>query len=128
MKILRLKHVYFDRRMTNKKVREIARNRIGFEITPLSEWITQRTVKLWAHIVRAGELDLLRKATFGTEAGERVRYDKGRAGRPREQWCDTVEKAAWDSIDAVLKGTEEEYTRSIEQREFLVRAARERCI
>ena len=125
---MKITHVYYDRRMTNEKVRDIASGIIGFKLTPLYERITQRTVKLWAHIIRAGDDDLLKRVTIGNEAGERLRYGKRRAGRLREQWCETVEKAAWDSPDPVLKGTEDEYTGCIEQREFLVRAAIERCL
>ena len=79
-------------------------------------------------MVRADETDAMKKATFGEEEGKRREVLKRRVGRPRTQWTDTAERAGWNSIDAVLRCTEEDYDEGAGHFELLVQAAKERVL
>ena len=128
-KICGLKHVYYDRTMTNDRVRQIATQLIGEEITPMSRWLERRNVGLWAHLIRAEQGDIVKYATLDDEReGDRKRHETRRKGRPRKQWNELAEENAWNTMDPILRGTEETFEGTAEQRNFLIRAAKERCI
>ena len=120
--------------MKNDKVYEMASLRAGMEITNNSEVVEERAVKLWAHLIRAEDSDIMKAATFDTgrwaegECGERLRPGHRRVGRPRMQWADIAETSAWNILGkkGILEQTP--YTGDRDQRQRLTGAARDRII
>ena len=92
-KILKIKHPYWSR-VSNKKLLETANEKLGNEqdkncLRNLSSRLVERQILLFAHTIRLGEQDPLKKISID-EAGNRVRSDFRRAGRPRTKWYDTT--------------------------------------
>ena len=101
---------------------------LGDNIETLSSQWAHRVAKLWAHLVRADNEDLLRQTVLKNDSADRRREEKRRIGRPRLQWTEAAEKIAWDMLGPVLRGTEDNYEGTSEQRAFLAQAAYERCL
>ena len=92
-KILEAKHPYWSR-ISNKKLLEMANDKLGNEqdkscLTKLSSRLIERQIVLFAHTVRFGEQDPLKRIAID-EAGNRVRSDFRRTGRPRTKLYDTT--------------------------------------
>ena len=90
---MKVKHPYWSR-ISNKKLLEMANDKLGNEqdkscLTKLSSRLIERQIVLFAHTVRFGEQDPL-KIISTHEAGNRVRSDFRRTGRPRTKWYDTT--------------------------------------
>ena len=92
-KILKVKHPYWSR-VSNKKLLEMANEKLGNEqdkncLRKLSSRLIERQIVLFAHTIRLEEQDPLKKISID-EAGNRVRSDFRRTGRPRTKWYDTT--------------------------------------
>ena len=80
--------------MSNKKLLERAKVKLNGELgnkalRRLSTRFIERQMVLYAHIIRSGEDDPMKKISI-TEKGERVKADFRMAGRPRIKWYDTT--------------------------------------
>ena len=92
-KILKVKHPYWSR-TSNKKLLETANDKLGNEqdkncLTKLPSRLIERQTLLFAHTIRLEEQDPLKIISID-EAGNRVRSDFRRTGRPRTKWYDTA--------------------------------------
>ena len=92
-KILKIEHQYWSR-VSNKKLLEITNEKLGNEqdkncLRKLSSRLIERQMIFFAHTIRLEGQDPLKKISID-EAGNRVRSDFRRAGRPRTKWYDTT--------------------------------------
>ena len=101
----------------------------------ITDWLKDRTVGVWSHWVRAKEGDIMKGATFantslGAEHGQRLRYEKRRVGRPRTQWTETAEQAAWEALGKTVPAGQEweVYEGRPEQKHRITQAALERIL
>ena len=96
-KILEIKHPYWSR-ISNKKLLEMANDKLGNEqdkscLTKLSSRLIERQIALFAHTIKFEDQDLLKIIAID-EAGNRVRSDFRRTGRPRTKWYDATKNHA----------------------------------
>ena len=96
-KILKAKHLYWSR-MSKKKLLEMANDKLGSEqeksrLTKLSSRLIEREIVLFAHTIRLEDQDSLKRIARD-EAGNRVRSDFRRTGRPRTKWYDATRNHA----------------------------------
>ena len=95
-KILKVKHPYWSR--INKKLLEMANYKLGNEqdkscLTKLSSRLIERQIVLFAHTIRLEDQDPFKRIAID-EAGNRVRSDFRRTGRPRTKWYDATRNHA----------------------------------
>ena len=92
--ILRIKHYYWSG-VKNKRVLLTASKKNKTEgkqlIIPISERLVNRQVKLYGHLVRASEDDLMKNVTMYQDGTRRKSLFKG-AGRPRTKWHTVTKK------------------------------------
>ena len=93
---MKVKHPYWPR-ISNKKLLEMANDKLGNEqdkncLKKSSSILIERQRVLFAHTVRLEEQDPLKKISID-EAGNRVKSDFRRTGRPRTKWYDTTRKS-----------------------------------
>ena len=88
LRILGIKHPYWSG-VKNKDVlltaNTRARNEGKQEIIPISQRLVNRQIKLYGHLVRADEDDLMKKVTMYQDGTRRKPLFK-RVGRPRTKW------------------------------------------
>ena len=90
---MKVKHQYWSR-ISNKKLLERANDKLGNErdkncLKKLSGRLIERQLVLFAHTIRLEEQDPLKRISID-EAGNRVKSDFRRTGRPRTKWYDTT--------------------------------------
>ena len=132
-KILKVKHPYWSM-ISNKKLLEIANDKLGNEqdkscLTKLSSRLIERQIVLFAHTIRLEDQDPFKRIAID-EAGNRVRSDFRRTGRPRTKWYDTTRNHAIKKLikeghlprDIVNESTKQEVN------EFIVQMAQNRHI
>ena len=132
-KILKVKHPCWSR-ISDKKLLEMANDKLGNEqdkncLTKLSSRLIERHIVLFAHTIRLEGHDPL-KIIARDEAGNRVRSDFRRTGRPRTKWYDTARNHAIKELieeghlsrDIVNESTKQEVN------EFIIQTAQNRHI
>ena len=90
---MKVKHPCWSR-VSNKKLLEMANDKLGNEqdkncLKKLSSRLIEQQIVLFAHTTRREEQDPLKRISID-EAGNRVKSDFRRTGRPRTKWYDTT--------------------------------------
>ena len=90
---MEVKHPYWSR-ISNKKLLEMANEKLGNEedkncLRKLSSRLIEQQIVLFAHTVRLEEQEPLKKISID-EAGNRVKSDFRRTGRPRTKLYDAT--------------------------------------
>ena len=90
---MKVKQPYWSR-ISNKKLLEMANDKLGNEqdknrLNKFSSRLIERQIVPFAHTIRLEEQDPLKIISIG-EAGNRVKSDFRRTGRPRTKWYDTT--------------------------------------
>ena len=86
--ILHIKHPFWLH-IKNKDVLELASTRAATtpnkQVVPLSQHLVHRRIKLYGHIIRAEDLDLMKKDSMYQDGTRRKTLFR-RTGRPRSKW------------------------------------------
>ena len=107
-KILNMKHTYWDRTATNKRIlqeatkvtfktgtpEQVRRNQ-NREVKPFSVTWQERRQKLMGHIIRTSEEDPLRQVVLKPNEADPKDVGRRRSGHPRKGWVSDVYKSIW---------------------------------
>ena len=107
-KILNMKHTYWDRTATNKRILKEA-TRVTFkqgtpeqvqrnqnrEVKPFSVTWQARRQKLMGHLIRTSDDDPLRQVALQPSRADPIDVGKRRSGHPRKRWVSDVYNSLW---------------------------------
>ena len=92
-KILGMRTTFIDRSNTNRRVLDVASRCVnppkhpGKDVKIFSEYVSDKSQALLAHIIRSQPEDPMRQCTFEKDTNLPKIHINRRVGRPREQWA-----------------------------------------